>query len=870
MKKVPGKQQPPISGRTLRLATLAAALVVAAGLLGASYTSETGPALSNLTGAHRDHPVLFLFDLLPLWIFLILWQAKKALQQRIDAIATELKEQKNLLEQNSSFARALAEGDNPPAYPEMLQSELGQALKLIHLNINSNRRKEREVTWITEGKEIISRVLRLHNQLDELSYQILKSLSKYIGAIQGAVYLHEEENLELRNIAVLAYNRRKYTDQRFRTGEGLVGQCAYEMDYIYRTEIPDDYLTITSGILGDQKPKSILLVPLITNDALQGIVEFAFLEPKIPRITIQFMLELGEIIAQTFFNLRVNEKTHTLLEESREMTATLQKNEQILQQNAEEMKYTQEQLQTANTELQKKIEEEQLSQNRLHALLENASEIISVYDDSFSLKYISPSVEHILGYSPEEMMKGKDFERIDRESSTAIRKAFDQLQKDPGQHIRIEYPFARKDGKRIFLSSNIRNLLDAPSIRGFIFNTRDITETKLIEKEQRIKSRMQSLSENSLDLIMRISTSGVIYYANPVVEDYSGIPPAGLLNKPIADVPFNTTLAEILEQALHRVTTKPVKMIMEETIPYYMGEKAGERILNINVIPEFQENELETILFVGHDITEAKRIEKEISITNMKIQDSINYAERIQSSLLPSMPAIRKAFPQSFVYYRPRDVISGDFPWFAETGDAWFIAAIDCTGHGVPGALLSFIGFFLLNNITALHPGRSAGEICETLHNEVRHTLKQDVKNPGTRDGMDLALCKIYKNREKLEFVGAHRPMYLLREGEVNVYKGDRKAVGGLVNSKNPEKPFTTSEVKLRKGDKLFLFSDGLTDQMGGPDGLKYSPARIRKHLLEHPGFTMQQFSDHFERDFSSWLGNESQLDDVLLIGLGF
>jgi len=471
MKKVPGKQQSPISGHTIRLSTLTAVLVVAAGLLMASYAGDTGFTLSNLADAHRNHQVLFLFDLLPLALFLILKYAGQAMQQRIDTIAAELEKTGTLLEQNTSFARALAEGENPPAYPEMLQSELGQALKLIHLNINSNRRKEREVTWITEGKEIISRVLRLHNQLDELSCQILKSLSKYIGAIQGAVYLFDEEQQELRNIAVLAYNRRKYTDQRFRMGEGLVGQCAYEMDYIYRTEIPDDYVTITSGILGDQKPKSILLVPLITNDALQGIVEFAFLEPKITRITIQFMLELGEIIAQTFFNLRVNEKTHTLLEESREMTAALQKNEQILQQNAEEMKDTQEQLRSANIQLQKKIEEEQLSQNRLHALLENASEIISVYDDSFSLKYISPSVEHILGYTPEEMMKGKDFERIDRESSTEIRKAFDQLKRDPTQHIRIEYSFVRKDGKRIFLSSNIRNLLDAPSIKGFIFNS---------------------------------------------------------------------------------------------------------------------------------------------------------------------------------------------------------------------------------------------------------------------------------------------------------------------------------------------------------------------------------------------------------------
>jgi serine phosphatase RsbU (regulator of sigma subunit) len=301
-----------------------------------------------------------------------------------------------------------------------------------------------------------------------------------------------------------------------------------------------------------------------------------------------------------------------------------------------------------------------------------------------------------------------------------------------------------------------------------------------------------------------------------------------------------------------------------------MGGKEGDRILNFNVIPEFQDNDLETILIVGHDITEAKRIEKEIKISNRKIQDSINYAERIQSSILPTEEAIRKAFPGSFIYYLPKDVISGDFPWFYETEDACFIAAIDCTGHGVPGALLSFIAFFLLNNITALNPEKSAGEICDLLNAEVRRTLKQNKQNPDTHDGMDLALCKIPKKGGRLEFTGAHRPMYILREGEILVYKGDRKAIGGIIHPKRPEADFTNNEVELIKGDKLFIFSDGLTDQLGGPEGQKYSPARVRNALLENPGYTLAQFRDFFRKDFSDWLGEEKQIDDVLLIGIEF
>lgn len=864
------KYQTLIVDRDLWIYTILGFIIVIVGTLMAAYDQTVGFSLARLAESHRVHKVLFLFDALPLYIFSILLVARKNWKRSLEYFSQQNNELQETLDSNTDFAKKLSEGDDPDVYPGMLESGLGQALKLIQLNIKSNRRKEREITWITEGKDMISRILRIYDEIDELSYQILNNLSKYIQAIQGAVYIFDDDSRQLKNVATLAYNRRKYVNQTFRIGEGLVGQCAYEMDYIYRTEIPEDYVTITSGILGDQKPKSILLVPLITNEELQGIIEFAFLADRIPKLTIQFMLELGDIIARTLFNLQVNDKTRRLLEESRSMTEELRKNEKALHENAEEMKATQEQLQQTNVRLQEKIEEEKLAQDRLYWLLTNASEIIAIYDETINLKYISPSVEYILGYTTKEMVGGKDFQRMDQKGSNEIRKSIEKLKEDPGRTIDIEYNFVRKDGKRISLRSTIRNRLDDPSINGFIFNTRDITESKLIEKEQRLKSRMQSLSENSLDMILRISQTGVIYYANPVVEDYAGVAPSSLINKPLGDVPFNRELLEILQNILHEVNSKPMKYSHEISLPVSLGGKEGERILNVNVIPEFQENELETILIVGHDITEAKRIEKEIKVTNRKMQDSINYAERIQSSILPTEASMRVAFPESFIYYMPRDVISGDFPWFYETDDAWFVAAIDCTGHGVPGALLSFIGFFLLNNIISLHPEKSAGEICDMLNQEVRKTLKQDGKNPDTRDGMDLALCKIFKNHKKMEFVGAHRPMYLLRKGELIVHKGERKAIGGMVHPKKPETSFTTSNIDLLRGDKLFIFSDGLTDQLGGPEGLKYSPGRIREALLENPGYTISQFQAHFRKDFSTWLGEEKQIDDVLLIGIEF
>jgi serine phosphatase RsbU (regulator of sigma subunit) len=133
---------------------------------------------------------------------------------------------------------------------------------------------------------------------------------------------------------------------------------------------------------------------------------------------------------------------------------------------------------------------------------------------------------------------------------------------------------------------------------------------------------------------------------------------------------------------------------------------------------------------------------------------------------------------------------------------------------------------------------------------------------------MDMAMCRFMKKKPVMEFAGAHRPLYVLSEGEITVYKGDRKAIGGLKHPRKPERPFTNTELSYRKGDKFFFFTDGLTDQMGGPEGLKYGSGRVRQLLLENPGYTIPQFREFFQSDFVEWMGSERQLDDLLLIGI--
>jgi PAS domain S-box-containing protein len=827
---------------------------------------------TNLFHIHADHPEVFILYLLPLFFASLARLYFRKKEKDLLHFRKIVERKDETINRNAEFAKQIGEGNySVHIIPEGDKDVLGKSLLVMRENLLANHRKESIQNWISEGKNLVSNILRLYNRLEDLGDHVLEHLVKYIDAVQGAIYLYHEENDTLVNLSTYAYSRKKYITQEFRVGYGLIGQCAYEKDYIYRTEIPDDYFTIQSGLLGEKKPSSLLIVPLVSEEMLQGVVEIASLYPEIPEQSIALVRELGSIIARSVFNLRVNQRTEKLLEESQKMTIELRENEEKLKENAEEMRVTQEELKLSNEQLEAQVLEVENAQKRLHWLLENASEIISIYDSDQRNTYTSPSVTRILGYTPEEMMKGKDLERLTLEGQDRMKELFEAVTEDPSLTPTIEYTYVRKDGVQVSLESRARNLLEDSAVNGIILNTSDITERRRREREERIKTRMQSLSENSLDMIIRLSLDGQFFYVNPVAEDYLGKNPSELINRNISETGIPDVLKEYFETTIINARENQRKSNLELTIPVRTGGRSLERIISMAAIPEITEGELETILIVGHDVTEAKRIEKEIQVKNRKIEDSINYAERIQSSILPGISQIQEYFPKCFIYYKPRDVISGDFPWFfPKRDDLVYIAAVDCTGHGVPGALLSFVGYFLLNNIVDHEKEYSAGKICDRLHEGVRRTLKQESQEADARDGMDIAFCKINTTIHEIQFAGAHRPLYLLRKGELLEYKGDRKAIGGIPARKKDEEPFTNYVIPYQPGDKIFFFTDGMPDQLGGAENRKYSPKRIRDAIIEKPGYTINQYKNHFIKDFEDWMKNAKQIDDVLLIGIEF
>ncbi|MFN8256383.1 MAG: PAS domain S-box protein [Bacteroidales bacterium] len=813
---------------------------------------------------HLANPLHFIIDIAPFVLGAFANIMAKRTRKRRETLMQVLFERNEIIRKNTELANRIGQGDFDVETAHIEKEDrLGNALLLMLNNLRETDIKENEQSWIVRGKEKVSDVLRQQNNIADLAFKTLVSLIESTEMVQGAFYLFDDERKYLINIATYAYGRKKYINQEFRIGEGLAGQAAFEKEMIYRTEVPEGYITITSGIIGDKKPGSVIVTPLISDEKLQGVIELASVYDSLPNKTLMLVQEVSGIIAQTLFNLKVNTRTENLLRESQKLANTLKANEDVLRQNAKEMKHTQLELQRSNRNLAAQIEEVEKGQKRLHSLLENASEVISIYDQNGIVKYVSPSVTTILGYQTDEMIGTNRFER----GESILLEAFKELIENPQTVKTFEYRYEKKNHGIVWLETTGRNLLDNPAINGIIFNTRDITVRKVAEDAQRMSGEMQALSENSPDMIVRLSPEGKFFYANPVVEKITGILRAGLRQKKLSEVQFNPEIIHFFEDGIENVMLTKRKFEGEKTLPTV----EGKRIMQVNVIPEFNKNhDVETILFVAHDITQRKNIEIEIEKKNKDITESINYAQRIQSAIIPDTKLIKQFIPNSFIFYKPRDIVSGDFPWFYVAGDNIYIAAVDCTGHGVPGALLSFIGYFLLNSIVDHDKNLTAGQVLDMLHNGVRRTLRQDADDASARDGMDIGLCKINYNKKELQYAAAHRPLYYVSGEDVAQYKGNSKAIGGIPPRRGEEEEFTNYIINYKPGDRIYFFSDGLPDQIGGDSGRKYQARRIRDAVLKYHQAPIDEVEKFFREDFKDWKGDQKQIDDVLLIGIEF
>jgi len=291
------------------------------------------------------------------------------------------------------------------------------------------------------------------------------------------------------------------------------------------------------------------------------------------------------------------------------------------------------------------------------------------------------------------------------------------------------------------------------------------------------------------------------------------------------------------------------------------------------------------------DLIEAKSNEllvamQQIEKQNRDITSSINYAQRIQEALLPTYDMLIPTINDAFILFHPREIVSGDFYWFSgytgsksiktssnrhfiqlpnkvENESGFLIAAVDCTGHGVPGAFMSMIGLNLLDTL-ARSGITSPNEMLNEMHRYVRYLLKQE--NNDSRDGMDMALCNIKNNGQTIEFAGAKNPLYYITNGELFQIKGDPVPIGGL--QKEDKREFTLHTINIDSPTSFYIFSDGFIDQFGGSDGQKFSSKRFKELLMKIHDLPMLQQQEILETTLEEWRGVEYQpIDDVLIVG---
>ena len=276
------------------------------------------------------------------------------------------------------------------------------------------------------------------------------------------------------------------------------------------------------------------------------------------------------------------------------------------------------------------------------------------------------------------------------------------------------------------------------------------------------------------------------------------------------------------------------------------------------------------ILKADEEVTiELLHQKREIEAKNRDLTDSINYAQKIQSAFLPEKNQIKTFLPNSFIFYKPKDIVSGDFYWFQELDNKFYLACVDCTGHGIPGAFMSLIGLSMLNEIVkSKSKVKNPDEILNELESKINEALASKQYDTQSKDGMDVSLCCFDLEKQTVKYAGALRPLVIINDNGIKEIKGDRFPIGG--GSSYDKTPFSLHEFKLNKGDSFFMYSDGYPDQFGGPKGKKYMNKKFKSLLDQNRKLSPKRQVINLENELINWQGKSEQIDDILVIGVLF
>lgn len=403
---------------------------------------------------------------------------------------------------------------------------------------------------------------------------------------------------------------------------------------------------------------------------------------------------------------------------------------------------------------------------------------------------------------------------------------------------------------------------------------------EIMQQKEEISAQSEKLSEVNKELeklsivasetdnaVMIMDKKGKIQWVNEGLQRMFGYTLTELLTRgeTIFDVLFITDISATYEQVINRRQT------VSHELPFVRKDNTQIWVQTTLTPILDEESEIRKLIAIGSDITKIKEAETKItrqrdkiSKQNKEITDSINYARRIQTAIMPDHSILENSFSDYFIFFRPRDIVSGDFYWFKEIGKYVVLVSADCTGHGVPGAFMSMLSVAYLNDVVQPESVPRADKILEALREQIKKSLRQTGTAYESKDGIDIAFNVYDKEEQKLYFSGAHTPLYLMRDGQIDIYKGDRMPVG--ISRK--ERPFSIHEIQLKKGDTLYLFSDGYTDQFGKNNKEKYKAVRFRELIMSMYHEPMHIQEKRVRDNFFKWKGQTRQIDDVLVMGI--
>lgn len=363
------------------------------------------------------------------------------------------------------------------------------------------------------------------------------------------------------------------------------------------------------------------------------------------------------------------------------------------------------------------------------------------------------------------------------------------------------------------------------------------------------KAVYTTLTPGDYTFILKAKNNDDVWVKEPVKFSFTIFPPWYETNWFYTSVVLLIVLAIYLFISIRTRNLKKTQQMLTQQVDERTSELREEK---------------EKVEHINIELGEQKKV---IEVANKNITDSINYAKKIQEAILPKSNKLDKYEDNLGVLYLPKDVVSGDFYWFDKLGDKLIIAAADCTGHGVPGAFMSMIGVNNLNQIILENKETNPSKILTQLNVAIKKVLRQEDIGSESKDGMDISICTFDTKNNTVQYAGAFRPLLYVRENELVEIKGSRNPIGGNAPS---DYIYELNQIDIKKDDVFYMFSDGYPDQFGGAKGKKFMNKRLKQLFVEHHKKTPDEQREILKTEFYNWMGNEEQIDDILVMCMKF